>query len=108
MKQSALSCTKVAAVEIGPRRVPPTIAVDDLDDLFDYDIDDVFRNVNTNMDVASQHKAAGRAEGKEHTVGLGIDEEIKVSNKRAPVPKLDEERSRSTNITRNRGLLNPK
>lgn len=95
-----------AAVDIGPRRVPPTAAADDLDDLFDYDVDDVFRDVDTNMGLPPQQKAAGRADRKEHTVGLGIDEEIKVSKKRAPVPKLDEERSAPTNYARNHGMLN--
>ena len=67
---------------------------DDLDDLFNYDagIDDVFRDVDTNMD-ATLHSEPGRGKDKHNTaVGLGIKEEIKVSRKRQPVAKLDEAR----------------
>lgn len=80
----------MAAVEIGARSVAPA---DGLEGLFDYDVGDVFRDVNTNMDVPSQPKAAARADENEIDTGLGIDEEIKVTKKRAPVPKLDENRS---------------
>ncbi|KAF6235029.1 hypothetical protein HO173_006656 [Letharia columbiana] len=75
----------MATTDVAARNVPP---VDDLDDsLFDYDVGDVFRDVDTNMDVP-----AARADEKENGAGLGIDEEIKVTKKRAPVPKLDENR----------------
>ena len=80
----------MAATNVGARNVPP---VDDLDDsLFDYDVGDVFRDVDTHMDVPAVQKPAARADGKENGAGLGIDEEIKVTKKRAPVPKLDENR----------------
>ncbi len=102
MKESAFNGIELAAHDIGAPSVPTAAAADDLDDLFDYD---VFRDVDTNMDAPSQQKTAGRADGKEHIVGLGIDEEIKVSKKRAPVPKLDEERSAPTNISCNHGML---
>ena len=73
------------ATNSGAPNAPP---IDDLDDsLFDYDVADVFRDVDTNMDVP-----AVRAEKKEDGAGLGIDEEIKVTKKRAPIPKLDENR----------------
>ena len=76
----------MAATDVGVRNVP---TIDDLDDsLFDYDVGDVFRDVETNMDVPTMQKPVG----KEHGTGLGIDEEIKVTKKRAPVPKLDENR----------------
>ncbi len=97
---------RMVAVDIGAGRVPPVPAVDDLDDLFGNDTDDVFRDVDTNMNVPSQKKAAIRVDGKQHTVGLGIDEEIKLSKKRAPVPKLDEERSTSKYNWRNHKMLN--
>ena len=75
----------MAATNLGAPNIPP---VDDLDDsLFDYDLGDVFRDVDANMDVP----AVG-AERKEDGAGLGIDEEIKVTKKRAPIPKLDENR----------------
>ena len=82
----------MAATDIGARNVAPAPA-DDLDDLFDYDVGDVFRDVDTNMDIPTSGKAIARTEGKENGAGLGIDEEIKVTKKRAPVPKLDENRS---------------
>ena len=80
----------MTATNVGARNIPP---VDDLDDsLFDYDVGDVFRDVDTNMDVLAVQKPAPGADGKENGAGLGIDEEIKVTKKRAPVPKLDENR----------------
>ena len=80
----------MAPTDVGVRNVPP---IDDLDDsLFDYDVDDVFRDVDTNMDVLAVPKPAVAADGKENGAGLGIDEEIKVAKKRSPVPKLDENR----------------
>lgn len=80
----------MAATDVGVRNVPP---IDDLDDsLFDYDVGDVFRDVETNMDVPTMQKPVAKAVEKEHGAGLGIDEEIKVTKKRAPVPKLDENR----------------
>ena len=83
----------MAAVDVGARHVPPVPAADHLDDLYNYDVGDVFRDVNTNIDVSAQHQPAVKANGGEHIAGLGIDEEIKVTKKRAPVPKLDENRS---------------
>lgn len=80
----------MAATDLGARNLPPT---DELDDsLFDYDVGDVFRDVDTNMDVPATQKSAARADVKENGAGLGIDEEIKVTKKRALVPKLDENR----------------
>lgn len=79
----------MAATDIGTRNVPP---VDDMDDsLFDYDLD-VFRDVDTNMDIRAMQKPAARAERNENGAGLGIDEEIKVTKRRAPVARLDENR----------------
>ena len=75
----------MAATKLGAPNVP---LIDDLDDsLFDYDVDDAFRDVDTNMDVS-----AVRAKSKEDGAGLGIDEEIKMTKKRAPIPRLDENR----------------
>ena len=82
----------MAAVDIGARDVPPVPAADELDDLFDYDVGDVFRNVDTNIDVSTPQKSVTKIEGRENLAGLGIDQEIKVIKKRAPVPKLDENR----------------
>lgn len=80
----------MAATDVGAGKVLP---VDDLDDsLFDYDVGDVFRDVDANMDVSAVQKSAARADEKENGAALGIDEEIKVNKKRAPVPKLDENR----------------
>lgn len=94
----------MAATDVGARNVPP---VDDLDDsLFDYDVGDVFRDVDTNMDVSVVHKPAARADVKENGAGLGIDEEIKVTKKRAPIPKLDENKFAPNNTASVDRLLN--
>ena len=82
----------MAATDVGARNALPAQA-DDLDDLFDYDVSDVFRDVNTNMDIPTSDKTMARTAGKENGAGLGIDEEVKVTKKRAPVAKLDENRS---------------
>ena len=77
----------MAATDVGTQNTPP---IDDMDDsLFDYNVGDVFRDVDTNMDVPAVQKPAPRAGAKEGGAGLGIDEEIKVTKRRAPVPKLD-------------------
>lgn len=63
---------------------------DDLDDLFDYDVnrDDVLRDVDPNMDAPIVPKLSGE---KENAL-VGIDEEVKIIKQRKPVPKLDEPR----------------
>lgn len=75
----------------GNAAAPPR---DDLDDLFDYDVDlgDVFREVDTNMDVPVKKTSSSKAGAKGNSTGLGIDEEIKIIKKRRPVVKLDEDR----------------
>lgn len=75
----------------GNAAAPPR---DDLDDLFDYDVDlgDVFGDVDTNMDAPVKQMSSSKAGAKENSTGLGIDEEIKIAKKRRPVVKLDEPR----------------
>lgn len=72
----------------------PVAPHDDLDDLFNYDVDlgDVFGEVDTNMDVPVKKTSSSKAGAKENSTNLGIDEEIKITKKRRPVVKLDEER----------------
>lgn len=72
-------------------------AHDELDDLFDYNVtlDDVFRDVDTNMQAPTAQKATAipsRTKSSQKVDSLGIDEEVKVQKKRAPIPKLDEDR----------------
>lgn len=82
----------MAAVDIGARDVPPVL-VDDLDNLFNYEVnDDLFRDVDTNMDVAPKQPPISRTDKGPFDSGLGLDEEIKVTKKRAPIAKLDEGR----------------
>jgi len=72
-----------------PRAQPPTAAGDELDDLFNYDVEDNQDAVNGG--VINAPRLAPRGD----TVGggdLGIDEEIKVRKPRAPIAKLDEDR----------------
>ena len=83
---------KMAAVDVGARNAPPVPAADDLDNLFDYDVGDVFKDVDTNIEVPPLRRPTARADGKENAAGLGIDEEIKVIRKKTPVAKLDESR----------------
>ena len=72
------------------RSIPPN---DDIDDsLFNYDVGDAFRDVDTSMDVPLGQKPAIRTDGKMNGANLGIDEEIKVTKKRVPVLKLDDNR----------------
>lgn len=84
----------MAAVDMGARNNPPA-RTDDLDDLFDYDVPaDILRDVDADMEGPNRlAKAPLGHVGKESVGGLGIDEEIKITRKRAPVAKLDENRS---------------
>lgn len=61
----------------------------DLDDLFNYDIglDDIFGDnaaQTANVDIPKPPT------GNPSALGLGLDEEVKVTKKRKPVAKLDE------------------
>ena len=81
----------MAGVDIGARDNPPIN--DDLDNVFNYDVDnDLFKDVDINMDVAPKPTAGQNKERAPFSGGLGLDEEIKVSKKRAPIAKLDETR----------------
>ena len=82
----------MAAVDIGAKDVPP-VPVDDLDNLFNYEVEnDLFQDVDTNMDIAPRRPTNPRKGREPLDAGLGLDEEIKVIKKRAPVAKLDEGR----------------
>ncbi|KAJ5580122.1 uncharacterized protein N7459_006107 [Penicillium hispanicum] len=62
----------------------------DVNDLFDYDVglDEIFQGNSASVsDVAAQQPAADPT-----SLGLGLDEEVKVTKKRQPVAKLDEGR----------------
>ena len=72
---------------------------DELDRLLD--MDDVFRDVDTNIQIPPRNDSPSRAQNTSTTDALGIDEQIKVTKKRAPVPKLDEDRFVSLAIQRN-------
>lgn len=66
---------------------------ENVDDLFDYDagLDDILRQVeqDTNKTTAASSSQAQPNPGKGV---LGIDDELQVSRKRAPVAQLDEAR----------------
>lgn len=66
---------------------------DALDDLFAYDatMDDVF-NTNASNNGPAQSDRGRLDTNKTDNGGLGIDEEVTVIKKRAPVAKLDETR----------------
>ena len=80
--------------------VSPSPAGDDLDDLFNYDVetDDVFRDYNPAMDAPVRSTSPARPK----TTDLGIDEEIQITKKRKPIAKLDENRQV---IPRNRSAV---
>ena len=65
---------------------------DDLDDLLDADLggDDVFRELDTNMDAPELPPPRSRPIST--TTDLGIDSEIKVAKQKRPIAKLDEAR----------------
>ncbi len=67
---------------------------DALDNLLGYGAreKDVFRDVDTNMDIPVRRKGSPVAQPIDDAFGLGIDEEIKISKKRKPIAKLDEKR----------------
>lgn len=67
---------------------------DALDRLLDHPSEerDVFRDVDTNMDVSARRKMPIASQAIDSAFGLGIDEEVKISKKRKPVAKLDENR----------------
>ncbi|KAL8834031.1 MAG: hypothetical protein Q9170_003962 [Blastenia crenularia] len=76
---------------MGPQSSDPP--EDGSDDLFDYNVNiqEIFRDVDITMDAPGP-KPAAVSKSKNDSIGLGIDEEIKVTKKRQPVPKLDENR----------------
>lgn len=67
---------------------------DALDYLLDHPSEerDVFRDVDTNMDVPAGRKNTTAAQAIDSAFGLGIDEEVQISKRRKPVAKLDENR----------------
>lgn len=62
-----------------------------VDDLFDYDagLDEILQDVSTASNTNVPKQSSG-PDGPD--LGLGLDEEVKVSKKRQPVAKLDESR----------------
>ena len=71
-----------------PRQATPP---GQIDDLFDYDVglDDILQDVSTTNNTNAPKQSSG-PDGS--GLGLGLDEEVKVSKKRQPVAKLDESR----------------
>jgi hypothetical protein len=64
-----------------------------VDDLFNYDVglDEIFQDKPTTTANANAN-ASKPATGDPTSLGLGLDEEVKVTKKRQPIPKLDEAR----------------
>jgi replication fork protection complex subunit Csm3/Swi3 len=84
-------------------------APDDLDDLFNYDVDDdVFADLQPNMDAPPM--AAKNSSLARKAADLGIDEEIQVVKKRKPIAKLDENRCvlRSFRVERPLAVKDPR
>lgn len=70
----------------------PNAGGDELDDLFNYDIDvdAAFRSIEERAQASSNKDAQG-ATSKSKT-DLGIDEEVQIKATRKPIPKLDQQR----------------
>lgn len=79
-----------AAVQPGVR---PTVERDDLDDIFNYDagIDATFNQPGQNWSAQDDTNDTN-TNRLQQDVPENIDEEVKVTKKRKPVAKLDEER----------------
>lgn len=73
--------------------IQPTVERDDLDDIFNYDagIDATFNQPARNRS-AQDDANNNDTNRQQHDVPENIDEEVKVTKKRKPVAKLDEER----------------
>jgi replication fork protection complex subunit Csm3/Swi3 len=69
-------------------------ASDDLEELFNYDMnmDDIINSGSQTNGMNGISEAKQDGETTDTAKALGIDEEIKVSKKRKPAPKLDETR----------------
>ena len=73
--------------------VRPTVERDDLDDIFNYDagIDATFNQPDQDWNAQNNQDDSNANQRPQDQKG-DIDEEIKVTKKRKPVAKLDEER----------------
>lgn len=68
----------------------PALSPTNVDDLFNYDVGlEVFQEQPNTTQNANTSKPAT---GEPTALGLGLDEEVKVTKKRQPAPKLDEAR----------------
>ena len=81
----------MASVTAQQHTAPPA---DELDEIFNYDVDvdDVFRDVDTNMRTTTRNNDENQAGDNTNSDTLGIAEQVKPIKKRAPIPKLDEDR----------------
>lgn len=71
-----------------PSGVRPTVERDDdLDDIFNYDA-----GINATFDQQQDDANNNNTTQDQHDVPVNIDEEVKVTKKRKPVAKLDEDR----------------
>ncbi|KAG9586125.1 Swi3-domain-containing protein, partial [Aureobasidium melanogenum] len=70
-----------------PSGVHPTVERDDLDDIFNYDA-----GINATFDQHQEDANNNNTVQDQHDVPVNIDEEVKVTKKRKPVAKLDEDR----------------
>ncbi|KAG9808922.1 hypothetical protein KCU68_g21444, partial [Aureobasidium melanogenum] len=69
-----------------PSGVHPTVERDDLDDIFNYDA-----GINATFDQHQEDANNNNTVQDQHDVPVNIDEEVKVTKKRKPVAKLDED-----------------
>ncbi|KAI4724719.1 Swi3-domain-containing protein [Aureobasidium sp. EXF-10728] len=73
--------------------VRPTVEHDDLDDIFNYDAGISSTSYPQDQDRSAQDDAKNNnTNNQQHDVPVDIDEEVKVTKKRKPVAKLDEDR----------------
>ena len=82
----------MATVDVGARESASISAANELHDLLDHHVGDIFSDVDTNVNAPMQRTSPVKTGEQANTAGLGIDEEIKVTKKRTPVPRLNEDR----------------
>lgn len=79
---------------VSPGHQATSAADDDIDNLFNYDdaVDDFLKDLPTNNGSDEQNNNTASNSRRDRDASNDMDEEIKVTRKRAPAPKLDDNR----------------
>jgi replication fork protection complex subunit Csm3/Swi3 len=65
------------------------------DPYFESNIDDIFREIDTSEKINIRDSGTLARDSKGAGADLGIDEEVKITKKRKPIAKLDDNRYRN-------------